>query len=136
MMKLSVAAELALRGIFVLAGRNDEDPVSLDVICSPRDLPKDYLAKIFGLLVRGDLIIPVRGKHGGYRLARDPARITVLEIVEAVEGPVVLNFCQHDPPKCEQYDCPMRPVWAELQQMIRGKLSSVTLADCVGERKH
>jgi len=126
-MKLSVAAELAVRGAMVLAHHYGEGPITLDAICSERDLPKQYLVKIFGSLAKAGLVIPVRGKHGGYLLTREPKRITLLEIVEAVEGPIILNFCQNDPPKCKEFGCPMRPIWTELQSIIREKLGSVTL---------
>lgn len=127
-MKLSTAAELGLRGILVVADRSEGQPVNLDTICSVRDLPKDYLAKIFGSLVRAELLLAVRGKHGGYRLGRPAEEITVLEVIEAIEGPIALNFCQHDPPKCEEYDCPLRPVWAEMQETLRQRLGEMTLA--------
>ena len=73
----------------------------------------------------------VRGKRGGYRLNRPPGHVTVLEIVEAVEGPIVLNFCQHKPPRCDRKNCPVRPVWGQLQKTIRDKLGALTLAQCL-----
>jgi Rrf2 family protein len=130
-MKLSVAAEFAVRGVMALAEGYGPEPVKLDVICAQREVPRTYLAKIFGSLTRAGLVEATRGKRGGYRLARRPGQITVLEVIEAVEGPIVLNFCQHDPPQCERLGCPMRPVWAEIQRFVRGKLSAMTLADCV-----
>ena len=130
-MRLSPAAEFALRGVAVLANKFGQGPIPLKVICSYRDLPKQYLAKIFSGLSRVGLVSPVRGKHGGYMLAREPGSITVLEVIEAVEGRIELNYCQHTPPKCDQVNCPMRAVWTELQELVRSKLSSVTLADYV-----
>jgi len=85
--------------------------------------------KIFALLARADLVLPVRGKHGGYLLSREPKDITLLEMIEAVEGPMAINRCQEDPPRCDFEDCPLRPVWEDIQQFLRQKLSSVTLAD-------
>ena len=130
-MKLSPAAEFAVRGVLVLADGYGDGPVTLDTICKMRDLSKQYLVKIFASLSRAKLITPIRGKKGGYLLAREPKDITILEIIEAVEGPVTLNFCQSSPPQCERYSCPMREVWAELQDTIRTKLESMTLADCI-----
>ena len=126
-MKLSLAAELAVRGAMVLADHYGEGPITLETICSERDLPKQYLVKIFGSLAKAGLIIPVRGKRGGYLLTREPKRITLLQLVEAVEGPIFQTFCQQDPPKCKELNCPMRPIWAELQHIIRDKLGAVTL---------
>ena len=130
-MKLTVAAELAVRGILVLAENHGSDPIPLAKVCQARDLPKEYLAKIFSSLSRHGLIRPIRGKNGGYVLARNPSGITLLHVIEAVEGPIALNFCQHQPPQCDRTDCTVRPVWTELQRILREKLSAKTLADYV-----
>jgi len=132
-MQLSQAASLAVRGALALAERYGEGPIPLDRICQKQDLPKQYLAKIFLSLSRADLITPVRGKHGGYQLSHHPESISVLDVIEAVEGPLAMNFCQHQPPKCQEEGCPLRQVWTEIQEFVRNKLSSVTLADCVLE---
>ena len=126
-MKLTPAAEFAIRGICVLAEHGGQTPMNLAAICEKRDLSKQYLAKIFGSLARAGLVTPVRGKHGGYTLARAPGEITVLEIIEAIEGPVALNFCQHSPPRCDEVACPLRSVWTELQETVSQRLASVTL---------
>ena len=129
-MRLSPAAELAVRGVICLAEHHGEGPIRIADICRERDLRKEYLSKIFGSLARADLITPVRGKGGGYMLAREPSEITVLEVIEAVEGPIVLNYCQHEPPQCDNEKCRLRPMWAEIQEFVRSKLRAMTLADC------
>jgi len=134
-MKLTPAAEFAVRGVLVLAQRGGQGPVTLETICAQRDLPRQYLVKIFGSLNKAGIVTPVRGKRGGYMLARDPASITLLEVIEAVEGQITLNLCQHNPPKCDRTDCPLRPVWTELQDYVRTKLGSVTLAYCLAGEK-
>jgi Rrf2 family protein len=130
-MRLSPAAELAVRGVVALVERHGRGPTTLKTICAARDLPKQYLVKLFSLLGRADIVTAIRGKRGGYELSRDPKDITLLEVIEAVEGPIVLNFCQHAPPKCDQEDCPMREMWARLQQAIRRELGAMTMDKCV-----
>jgi Rrf2 family protein len=130
-MKLSPAAALAIRGAVVLAEEYGQGPIPLGDICSRRDLPKQYLVKIFSSLARAGLISPIRGQRGGYILARDPDRISLLQVIEAVEGPIALNYCQQTPSQCDRTSCPMRPLWTELQQTLSGKLNAMTLADCV-----
>jgi Rrf2 family protein len=127
-MKLSPAAEFAIRGATVLAENYGNGPVTLDTICTQRDLPKQYLVKIFAQVARAGLITPVRGKNGGYLLAKDPESVSLLDIIEAVEGPMVLNQCQGDDPQCGEDNCPMRPVWDELQESVTRKLRNVSLA--------
>jgi Rrf2 family protein len=129
-MKLSPAAELAIRGVVVLAENYGEGPVTLKTICQGRDLPKQYLVKLFSLLAKADIITAVRGKRGGYVLSREPDSISLLEVVEAVEGPLALNLCQHTPPRCNQKGCPMRTMWADLQSMFRQKLQGVKINEC------
>jgi Rrf2 family protein len=130
-MKLSMAAELAVRGIVVLASRHGQKPTPLDEICRLRKLPRDYMTRIFSLLSRAHLVTAIRGKGGGYRLARAPKQITLLEVIEAVEGQLAVNLCQHNPPKCEEEDCRVRPVWADLQKKVRSALASKTLDELI-----
>jgi Rrf2 family protein len=130
-MRLSPAAELAVRGVVVLAEQYGQGPTTLKAICAARDLPRQYLVKLFSLLARADVITAIRGKRGGYELSRDPKDITLLEVIEAVEGPIALNFCQHTPPKCDRVDCPMRELWGELQRIVRQKLGAMTIDECI-----
>ena len=130
-MRLSPAAEFAIRGMLVVAERDGQGPVNLATICQERSLSKQYLAKIFGQLARANLITPIRGKHGGYELARGLDQISILNIIEAVEGPVALNLCQQQPPKCDELDCGLRSDWGDLQQTIRQKLGAISLRDCL-----
>jgi Rrf2 family cysteine metabolism transcriptional repressor len=132
-MKISPAAELAVRGTLVLARQFGQGPVALSSVCADGELPRQYLMKIFASLAKAGIVTPLRGKHGGYVLARQPDLVTLLEVIEAVEGPLCLNYCQHSPPKCDRVTCKVRPVWTELQQIVREKLSSVRLSDCVAE---
>ena len=115
----------------MLAGRYGHGPIPLAEICRIRDLARDYMTKIFNALARAEIVRPIRGRGGGYVLARQPRDISLLEVIEAIEGPLALNLCQHSPPLCEQEDCRARPVWTRLQENMRGVLSSTSLADLV-----
>ncbi len=130
-MKLSPAAEFAVRGALVLAENYGEGPTTLDAICEARSLSKQYLVKIFSSLARAGLVTPVRGKKGGYLLARAPADINLLELIEAVEGPMAVNFCQHVPPRCDQPECGLRSMWSDIQSYICEKLGGTTLGACL-----
>jgi len=134
-MKLAPAAEFAVRGVLLLAERYGQGPIPLRTICNERDLPKEYLSKIFASLARAGLVEPVRGKHGGYVLGREPEEINVLEVIEAVGGPIALNLCQHTPPRCDDERCHLRKVWGRLQKIFCETLAGVSLADCVAGSK-
>lgn len=130
-MKLSPAAEYAVRGILVLTEKYGQGPVTLDAICSRRKLPKQYLTKLFSQLSKAGLIHPVRGKGGGYMLGRAPNEINILQVIEAIEGPVILNLCQHSPSQCHEELCKIRPIWTELQKAVQEKLSGLKLSEAV-----
>ena len=131
---LSPAAELAMRAALTLAIEYGKGPVRLCDICAVRDMQRDYTAKVLGYLSRARLVVPIRGKNGGYTLARDPGEITLLDVIEAVEGPISLNLCQKENPECDQADtCPVGAVWSDIQDFAVGKLSGKTLAQCVTE---
>ena len=135
-MRLSPAAEFAIRGVSVLADEYGRGPIPLETVCERRGLAREYLVKIFGSLVKAGVVRTVRGKKGGFLLAREPKDITLLEVIEAVEGPIALNYCQHHPPRCDEVNCPLRAMWTELQHIVREKLGSVTLATCTASSTH
>jgi len=126
-MKLSTAASLGIQGVLVLAGRHGAGTITLDEICRAGELPRDYMARVFSRLARAGLVVAVRGKNGGYRLGRDPESISLLEVIEAIDGRLALNLCQHDPPQCEQVGCPVRPVWSRIQQRVSDVLASKSI---------
>ncbi len=96
-MRLSLAAELAVRGSIVLAQHHGDGPVPLAEICRERELPKQYLTKIFTNLVKAGLVTAVRGKHGGYTLGRAPSEITILEIKsERIDDPQKVANVRHE----------------------------------------
>ncbi len=130
-MKLSMAAEFAVRGILCLVEDYGRGALPLDEICQRRGLPKQYLIKLFGMLGRADLVDALRGKGGGYVLARPPNQISLLEVIEAVEGPLAVNLCQNNPAKCDEPDCRVRPVWDEVQHRVRSALAGTTLDNLV-----
>lgn len=132
-MRLSPAAELAIRGSLILAKRHNQGPVTLGMICDddPR-LSREYLARVFGMMARAGIVRPIRGKNGGYVLTRDPQEISLLEVIESIEGPQALNICQNNPPLCEHVEtCKVQKVWKELQSVFDRKLSGVNLGDCI-----
>ena len=130
-MKLSSRAELAVKVMLVLAEHDDGQTLPLAEVCRLRGLPRDNTARIFGMLVRAELVEAVRGRHGGYRLVKPASEISLLDVMEAVDGPLAINFCQYHPPRCDNVDCPVRPVWDEIQQTIRSVLSARTLDQLV-----
>ena len=128
-MRVSTAAELGIRGMAYLAQNYQNGPVPMAIVCREQDLPRQYMLKIFAALSRAGFLRTTRGKGGGFVLAHPPADISILDIIEAVEGPLALNFCQSKPSRCrwDSHDCPIQPLWNDLQEVTVQKLGEFRL---------
>jgi Rrf2 family protein len=97
-------------------------------------VPIRYLLKIMPSLIKAGIIRSVRGSGGGYALARSLETISLLDIIEAVEGPILLNRCLINPDFCSRDAasfCTVHQALADVQQKLRGELSSYTIASLV-----
>lgn len=129
-MQITTKSEYALLALIELAEREDGQPVSLRQIAERRGLPEPFLEQVFTALKRAGLVRAVRGARGGFLLARPPAQVTALDVVEAVEGPVRPTTC--DAPVCPASgECPAVPVWDRVTLAMREALAAFTLADLV-----
>jgi FeS assembly SUF system regulator len=96
-------------------------------------IPAPTVAKVLKALTRGGLVRSSRGLHGGYQLARPAHRITVAEIVQALEGPIAITDCAVHGTGCEIADgCRSRKAFRLIDSAIREALAAVTLADILG----
>jgi Rrf2 family transcriptional regulator, iron-sulfur cluster assembly transcription factor len=128
MMGLTRKAEYAIRGMLYLAARHDDSFAMLGTIAEGVEVPRPFLAKILQSLAYKGLIKSTRGVGGGFALARPAARISLCDIVEAVEGPIMPNGCLMGQDACpRERSCPVHPVWRRLQSVTRGILEEVTL---------
>ncbi len=129
-MQITRTADYALRVVVHLAGRRDEGPVAASEIAAEQDIPRDYVAKVLQALSRGGIVHSVPGRGGGAVLMRDPGEITVLDVVQAADGPVTLNRCLVRPGECPRDRfCAVHSFWHEVQEALVAKLSSRTVAD-------
>ena len=95
-LQISRKIEYGLRAMIFLAAQSPEDVVPFREIARRMDVPQDFLAKILKTLVSKGYVKSTRGAHGGYALAHPPSEISMLDVIEAVEGPVKVNVCQDD----------------------------------------
>jgi Rrf2 family transcriptional regulator, cysteine metabolism repressor len=111
--------------------------LSLAEISRTELLPLAYLEQLIGELRRAGLVEGVRGLHGGYRLTRPPAEITVGEVYRVLEGPIAPVECTAEdylPHSCErEVGCLSRSVWGRVQQSITAVLDATTLSDLCHE---
>ena len=94
-------------------------------------LPAPTVSKLLRLLSRADLLDAQRGASGGYALARDPAGISVADVIQAIEGPIALMDClDHSTPECGVESlCPTRTNWDRINQAILTALRAISLEE-------
>jgi Rrf2 family protein len=133
MLRISTKARYGLRALVSLAQHQDSsNPVVLSEIAEEQGISEKYLEHIASMLRAAGIVTGKRGAGGGYQLAQRPEKITVLEIVEALEGPIEPVVCLSNPRSCSRSEsCVTRALWARLQEAIRKELSSITLKDLI-----
>lgn len=133
MMELTRKGEYAIRGIVFLATQPADHICLLSDIAAAVDVPQTFLAKIFQQFSKIGLVRSYRGTGGGFILGRPPEKITLLEVVEAVEGPIIPNRCVTGEAECNRSDtCNVHPVWINVKEQIRDTLAKVTLKELAG----
>ncbi len=116
MIQLTKAGEYGIRAITYLVRRGNSAQVSIGEISKAQKIPEPFLRKLFRPLVENGIVETTRGIAGGVRLARPPEEIKILEIVEALEGPLALNQCLMENNFCEFIgECGMHRIWAKTQ---------------------
>jgi len=126
--KLTRGADYGALGIVYLARQPRDRVVLISEVAAAQGVPESYLAKIFQHLVKAGLVRSHRGARGGFTLARSPEEITLRQIVEAIEGPLVLNRCLDPREGCERSaDCPVHQALATTQQALIASLDAVSL---------
>ncbi len=141
MLNLTRKTDYALVALAYLARRRAEDaqPVSAKQIAQRFGLPRPLLMNILKELVQANVLSSTRGVHGGYELAAEPARVSLLEIVTAMEGPVKLAQCVDGLPIVGQgcslsEDCPIQGPIRSLHRRLNLFLAEVTLKDLWEDR--
>ncbi len=128
-MQITRQADYALRAMMYLAQLEPNQRAATSQIADEQRIPPSFLAKIISQLSIAGLIHTSRGARGGVSLARDPDEITILEVVEAIDGPIALNECTGSPANCPFGDeCLLRPLWCEAQADLVEKLRKTTFA--------
>ncbi len=134
MMELTRKGDYAIRGIVYLAGKPLDKVCLLSDIAAAVDVPPTFLAKIFQQFSKIGLVKSFRGTGGGFLLGRPPEHITLLEVVEAVEGPIIPNRCVVSPSDCDRSTfCTVHPVWLRVQEEVRTVLDGITLKELVSK---
>jgi FeS assembly SUF system regulator len=92
------------------------------------------VSKLLKTLGHADLLTSRRGAHGGYSLARDPATISAVDVIEAIEGPMAVTECTVSPGSCDlEPTCQLSSQWQLLSVAVRRALAEITLKDLIGD---
>jgi Rrf2 family protein len=130
MMELTRKGEYAIRGIIYLAQQPPGKMVLISEIADAAEVPQTFLAKIFQSFAKLGLVNSYRGTGGGFTLGRPADRITLREVVEAVEGPIIPNRCLLNGGECDRgKGCTVHPVWRKVQSQVVQILDSVTIEE-------
>jgi Rrf2 family protein len=133
--KLSRATTYAFYGLSYLARQPRGRLVPLSEIHQHYGVPEKHLAKIFQGLARAGFLSSARGVQGGFALARPADRITPLEVIEAIEGPLDVGCLLIGEPCAHDVACRINAVWRKAQHAMISVLRSATLADMVQSRR-
>ena len=129
-MKISTKGRYGLRIMMDLAQNEGDKPRMISDICKAQSLSEKYVSRLIVELRKAGMINSVRGAGGGYMLKRQPKHITLLEIIETMEGPMSIVSCVTCPHKCKRANnCVAREVWSELNEKIKRDFESLTLQD-------
>ena len=131
-MQITRQADYAIRAILFLAKLEPSQRAATSEIAEVQKIPPSFLAKIISQLSIAGLIHTSRGARGGVSLARSPEEVSVLEVVEAIDGPIQLNECTDDPSTCVfGEDCPVHDLWCDTQADLVKRLKSTNFASFV-----
>ena len=128
-MQITRQADYAVRAVLHLA-RTGDQRTATSMIAQEQRIPPSFLAKIISQLSIAGLLHTSRGARGGVTLAREAKDITLLEVIEAIDGPIQLNECVGNNGTCSFEDnCPLRPVWCDAQEELVNRLKGTNFAD-------
>ena len=129
-MQITRAGEYGVLGLLYLARQGPDQMALIDAISRDEEIPRSFLAKIFQSLVKAGLVRSYRGAGGGFALSRKPSEISVLEVIEAIEGKIALQRCQLEVPDCEHMEgCALCGLFERAQDRVREVFAGTTIAD-------
>lgn len=130
-MRITTQGNYGLVCVLTIARNADRHPVSIQTISKKEQLSIDYLEQLLLKLRRAGIVKSLRGRMGGYVLAKPASRLNVKDIIEAVEGSVFDTICDHKRRKKDTCirprDCLATPMWRELKGIIEDYLAKVSV---------
>ena len=133
-MKLSTRGRYGIHAMYDLAKHYGDGPQSIKLIAERQGIPEAYLEQLIAILRKEKLVISNRGAQGGYRLASEPAQMTVGQVLRALEGGLNLVDCLLEEDSCgKTCACPSRVVWMKIRDGLNSIVDGITLQDMIDE---
>jgi Rrf2 family protein len=128
-MQITRQADYAVRAVLYLARLGQSERAATSQVAQEQNIPPSFLAKIISQLSIAGLLHTSRGARGGVTLAREPGDISLFEVIEAIDGPILLNECVGETGTCSfDENCPLKPVWCEAQNELVTRLRATNFA--------
>ncbi|HTI69525.1 MAG TPA: Rrf2 family transcriptional regulator [Candidatus Limnocylindria bacterium] len=132
-MQITRAGEYGVLGLLALSRRAPGDVVMLDVIAREEDIPTSFLGKIFQSLAKAGIVKSARGTGGGFALEKPASQITVLSVLEAIEGPIAFGRCLDETVGCENTSgCALCGLLAEAQDRVKEVFAKTSITQLAG----
>lgn len=133
-MQITRQADYAARAVLYLSRVGNSQRSATSTVAKEEHIPPSFLAKIISQLSIAGLLHTSRGARGGVTLAREPGEITLLEVIEAIDGPIQLNECVGDNSMCTfKDDCPLHPIWGKAQEDLVKRLKGTTFDQLISK---
>jgi Rrf2 family iron-sulfur cluster assembly transcriptional regulator len=125
--------EYAIRALVHLAANQESVPSAWEIADS-QEVPLEFLQKILQKFVKGGIVESRRGAQGGFALAKEPGEVTLLEIVETMQGKLAMNRCFLGRDGCPRAPkCPLKHNWLQMEDQIASHMAGITLQDLVDQ---
>ena len=129
-MQITRQADYAIRAVLHIAKLGANERAATSQIAKEQHIPPSFLAKIISQLSIAGLLQTSRGARGGVTLARPAGEISLMDVVEAIDGPIMLAECVSDESACTfSGECPVRTVWCRVQADMAHQLKNTTFAE-------
>jgi len=129
-MQLTRAADYAVRVMVHMVGQPEGMRASLLSLAEATAAPESFLSKVLQSLTRAGMIHSQRGQSGGFEISEDGRKASMLEVIEAIGGPVRLNVCLGSGKSCaRKVWCPAHPVWVRAQEAMLAVLRETNIAE-------
>ena len=129
-MQITREGDYGIRSVLYLSRHPFKKISFVNEISEEYKIPRSFLAKILQKLVKAKIVRSYRGVKGGFSLARQAREISMLDVIEAIEGKLCLNICLLDKKKCNfSKHCPVSPVWANLQVRFSDMLKKMNFEE-------